>query len=147
MGVGSSMPKDSGAIEESGTLVSIAGLESNEKTSIVTAESNEKALTEIKVSSAKVSKACKSISRKYISAKLRREILSRAGYRCCYTDSISGRGCEQRHGLQIEHKVPISLGGSDSPENLEILCSNHNKLRAVQKLGVTMLKHYIPSLT
>ena len=146
------------AAEKKSTQISSNTItESREKSSIHLAGSNEKDSNEIveligktshaiKESTAKVSRTRKKAFRNNVGAKLRREILNRAGYQCCYTDSSTARRCEQRYGLQIEHKVPISRGGSDSPENLEILCSVHNKLRAVQKLGLGKMKRYIPSL-
>ena len=84
--------------------------------------------------------------RPYISVNLRRAVLHRSGYQCCYIDPVSKRRCEQRHQLQLEHKVPNALGGSDDINNLEVLCPNHNRFRAVQKLGVTTMKKYMASI-
>ena len=141
-----------GTNEESNEKASSAIVGPNENSSNVIAESGKatsNAITDLneKGSKARTYIALRNNLRKYISVNLRREILNRAGYQCCYIDPSSGRRCEQRHGLQIEHKVPIALGGSDGRDNLETLCSVHNKLRAVQEFGVTTMKRYIPSLT
>ncbi|MGZ3688260.1 MAG: HNH endonuclease [Bdellovibrionota bacterium] len=50
--------------------------------------------------------------------------------RCGYKDDKTGRRCESRHFLQIDHRTPFALGGSRAPENLRLLCGAHNRLEA-----------------
>ena len=49
-------------------------------------------------------------------------------------------------GGQIEHRVPIAKGGTHTIDNLELLCANHNRFRAVQAFGLIKMRRYIPSL-
>lgn len=64
--------------------------------------------------------------------KARRErVLSRYGYRCSYP------GCEITEGLEIDHTVPIALGGKDEDSWLVPLCSEHH--RAKTRLDVKMI--------
>lgn len=39
----------------------------------------------------------------------------------------NGQRCMSRKFLEVHHKTPVSEGGSDSPENLVLLCSEHHK--------------------
>ena len=82
---------------------------------------------------------------RYVAAGVRREITIRDQDRCQYRDPQTGRQCEARFHLQIEHKIPFAKGGSHDPENLQLLCSNHNRLRAIQQFGYRkMSKHLTP---
>lgn len=54
----------------------------------------------------------------------RREIYDRDGGIC--------RGCKkelafERHGFEIDHIVPISLGGPDTPANVQLMCRPCNR--------------------
>lgn len=55
-----------------------------------------------------------------ISKPLRNYLFKKAGYKCQYP------GCEDTHFLQVDHIVPVRLGGSGTPSNLKILCASHN---------------------
>lgn len=72
------------------------------------------------------------IRRKYISVHTKRELFRRAKNRCEYVDPKSGLRCEGRHFLQIDHRIPLAKQGSDSRENLRVLCQTHNLLSARQ---------------
>ena len=67
---------------------------------------------------------------RYISTPVTRELWFRAGDQCEYVDSITGRRCSCRHGLQIDHIIEFSQGGSSEPENLQLLCGAHNRWRS-----------------
>jgi mannitol-1-phosphate/altronate dehydrogenase len=58
-----------------------------------------------------------------ISQRLRNHVLKRAQYKCQY------QGCESTHFLQIDHIRPVRLGGDQSHENLQVLCSSHNQMK------------------
>jgi 5-methylcytosine-specific restriction endonuclease McrA len=70
--------------------------------------------------------------RKYITLKVRRELFQRAIHCCEYIDPASGRKCESRYQLEIDHRVPLARGGEDQHENLRVLCRTHNLLSARQ---------------
>lgn len=55
-----------------------------------------------------------------MSPKRRAKILARDGNRCRYPD------CEVSTGLEVDHIVPLALGGKDADGNLETLCAAHH---------------------
>lgn len=83
---------------------------------------------------------------RYIPAEVRRFVSARDQRRCQYVDPVSKRQCESRAHLQQEHIQAFAKGGSNTPSNLQLLCSAHNKLRAVQAFGINKMKMYQPSL-
>ncbi|MEU7243434.1 HNH endonuclease [Streptomyces sparsogenes] len=50
-----------------------------------------------------------------------RRIKRRDGYRCTTVFEVSGR-CTQL-GTDVDHIVPVSLGGTDDDSNLTLLCA------------------------
>jgi hypothetical protein len=54
---------------------------------------------------------------------------------CEYRDEQTGRVCGAQEHLEVDHVIPVALGGSDEPENLRCLCRTHNQLAAQEKLG------------
>jgi hypothetical protein len=60
--------------------------------------------------------------RKAISKKLRLLILERDGYRCC----LCGRTAKETK-LEVDHKIPVAKGGTDSLNNLWTLCIDCNR--------------------
>jgi 5-methylcytosine-specific restriction endonuclease McrA len=83
---------------------------------------------------------------RYIPAHTKRIVLARDQHRCQYKDPKSHRQCESRLNLQFEHKKPFAKFGETSPENLQLLCANHNRLRAVQQFGHQKMQRFVPSL-
>ena len=65
--------------------------------------------------------APKSKNPRQISKRLRNDVLRTANYKCQYP------GCESRQFLQIDHIHPVRLGGDQRRENLQVLCSTHNR--------------------
>jgi len=60
--------------------------------------------------------------RKAISRKLRLLILERDSYRCC----LCGRTAKETK-LEVDHKIPVAKGGTDSLNNLWTLCIDCNR--------------------
>lgn len=82
------------------------------------------------------------VSRKYSKAplssmtpKLRKLILSRDKH-CQFVDSKTGVACKSTVGLQIDHIIPKWAGGYNSPENLQVLCGQHNRYRYDEQAGI-----------
>ena len=66
---------------------------------------------------------------RYIPAPVRREVWRRDGGCCSYFDPHTGRRCGSRFLLELDHIVPIALGGSAEPGNLRLHCSAHHRFR------------------
>ena len=48
--------------------------------------------------------------------------------KCCqYKDKTTGKICGSTRFLQADHRQPIWAGGDDKPDNLQILCAQHNQ--------------------
>src|SRR5690554_3945800 len=58
-----------------------------------------------------------------VSKRTRFEVLRRDSFRCQYCGLNAP---ETGEGLTIDHVVPVSLGGSDKPENLVAACKDCN---------------------
>jgi hypothetical protein len=71
---------------------------------------------------------------RYITAEIRRVVYQRANYQCQYC-APEGVRCGQRTHLTIDHKFPFARGGSNSAENLQILCFAHNANKAEIDFG------------
>ena len=79
---------------------------------------------------------------RYVPVDTKYRIWQRAQSRCEYTDPKSGKRCESRHRLQLDHIVPFSVGGKTDLTNLRLACPTHNQLYAVQFFGETKMKRY-----
>jgi hypothetical protein len=66
---------------------------------------------------------------RYVQANTRRNAWAKASGQCEYCDPVTGRRCESRHALQIDHIQEFSNGGSHEIGNLRILCRAHNLWR------------------
>ncbi len=71
---------------------------------------------------------------RYIPLKTKRSLFKFAGYRCEFMNK-NGMRCSSRVNLQVEHIKPYSLGGSNSENNLKILCGTHNQYNAIKLFG------------
>jgi hypothetical protein len=54
--------------------------------------------------------------------------------RCTFT-SADGHRCEETRQLEIDHIMPVALGGETTAENLRVLCRAHNQYEAERVLG------------
>jgi 5-methylcytosine-specific restriction endonuclease McrA len=69
-----------------------------------------------------------------VSRAARREVMARDGKQCAFV-SADGVRCTERGGLEIDHLVEKARGGTGAPNNLQVLCRAHNKLKAEQAFG------------
>ncbi len=69
---------------------------------------------------------------RYIPAAEKRKVLLRDQNGCTYKDPKTGRVCQARHGLQLDHIIPFSRCGENTADNLTLRCGAHNRLRAEQ---------------
>jgi 5-methylcytosine-specific restriction endonuclease McrA len=56
-----------------------------------------------------------------MTAKRRARILRLRGAVCAHPD------CDRTDGLEIDHIVPLELGGTEDDENMEPLCAEHHR--------------------
>lgn len=59
---------------------------------------------------------------------------------CCqWKDPQTGRTCQSKWMLQVDHKHSQWAGGSHDIKNLQLLCASHNKLKYRQEAGIRYL--------
>ena len=73
-------------------------------------------------------------SSRRIPAAVRRAVHERDGCRCRYVDA-SGRRCGERHRLEYHHIRPFALGGDHRPDNIRLMCAQHNAYLAEHDYG------------
>lgn len=66
-------------------------------------------------------------------ATIRKKVIEAAEASCQFQDPITGKVCGSKHQLEIDHIIPKAMGGTDDPENLRVLCKQHN-LHAAEKI-------------
>lgn len=76
-----------------------------------------------------------SAAEKSIPNSVKREVKARDQYRCSK--------CQSQHALQIDHKVPRSLGGNHNTQNLRLLCRQCNQRAAIKVLGLAKMEKYL----
>ena len=64
-----------------------------------------------------------------IPAAVRWQVWQRDGGRCSYLDRRTGRRCNSRHLIEIDHILPYALGGGADPGNLRLVCHAHHRHR------------------
>ena len=67
--------------------------------------------------------------RRPIPAAVRRHVWQRDGGRYGYRDPLTGRCCGSSHLLQIDHLLQVAQGGGPEPENLQLACFAHHRMR------------------
>ena len=64
-----------------------------------------------------------------IPAAVKRQVWQRDGGCCSYVDRETGRRCNSRHMIEIDHILPYALGGGAEPGNLRLVCRAHHRHR------------------
>jgi len=78
---------------------------------------------------------------RYIPKALKKSIFERAHGQCEY-QTQEGKKCSCRIYLQVDHIVPLGLGGTTSADNLRVLCQAHNQWAALQSFGPRKMDKY-----
>jgi hypothetical protein len=58
---------------------------------------------------------------------------------CCYQDPVTRKVCGARSFLQMDHKHSKWAGGSDAPENFQILCAQHNRWKYAKESNTRLV--------
>ncbi|MDR3607908.1 MAG: HNH endonuclease signature motif containing protein [Oligoflexia bacterium] len=80
--------------------------------------------------------------RQAIPAEVQRQVWQRDGSRCTFIHPETGRRCESRFRLQIDHIIPVKLKGSNDLSNLRILCREHNAWEAARVYGISKIRPF-----
>lgn len=81
-------------------------------------------------------------ARAAITASARRDVAARSQCRCEFV-SAEGKRCDETAFLEIDHVVPVALGGTSESSNLRHLCRAHNRLVAERALGKEYVRRAI----
>ncbi|WP_413293291.1 HNH endonuclease [Bdellovibrio sp. HCB185ZH] len=65
----------------------------------------------------------------------RRLLLLKANHHCEFVHK-NGERCQNKYQLQVDHKVPLALGGCDEMANFRVLCRTHN-LSEARRMGIS----------
>ena len=68
-------------------------------------------------------------------AQIKREVWQRDQGRC--------QICNSQYAIEIDHKFPRALGGSDTKENLRLLCRSCNQRAAIEAFGLQKMEKHI----
>ena len=88
------------------------------------------------------------IKSRYIPQQIRDQIWSRDQGKCQYKDRNTGKICASGYNIQVDHIHPYSLNGENTPNNLRLLCGQHNRYRffSLKYLPLTPHQNYnLPS--
>ena len=77
---------------------------------------------------------------RYVSAAVRREVWRRDGARCQFPLEAGGQ-CGSTHRLELDHLIPVALGGRNTADNLRVICQFHNQAAAEEVLGPARMAH------
>jgi hypothetical protein len=77
----------------------------------------------------------------HVPAAVRREVWARDAGRCQWP-LASGGTCGSTRRLELDHVVPLALGGPSTPGNLRVLCQVHNLEAARRALGAAVMDRY-----
>lgn len=79
---------------------------------------------------------------RYIRVAQKKEVHREHGGQCAFVGS-SGLRCIERRRLQVDHCVPLALGGANSAENYRLLCPAHNLSEARRVFGAEFINRKI----
>ncbi len=85
-------------------------------------------------------RSCAARTRHILQA-VRDEVFVRDGGRCTFVGK-NGKRCGETRNLEIDHIIPYAKGGSNSPENLRLLCFKHNRLAAERVYGMDHMEKF-----
>jgi hypothetical protein len=81
-------------------------------------------------------------TKRFIPKALKHQVFTKGQGRCTFVGS-DHRRCEEQRGLQVDHVLPLALGGKTEGGNLRILCAAHNRFMARTLLGDKMMDQFL----
>jgi hypothetical protein len=69
-------------------------------------------------------------TRRGVSKSMRSQVLERDGGCCQFKNTETGRKCESKFKLEVDHIQAWSRGGKTTLDNLQTLCFNHNQMKS-----------------
>ncbi len=66
--------------------------------------------------------------------------LKNDGQGCAYVNPVTSKLCGSHFQLQRDHIVPYAQGGANRPENLRLLCAQHNRWRSQSRSHVRAIQ-------
>ncbi|MFL5263898.1 MAG: HNH endonuclease, partial [Anaeromyxobacteraceae bacterium] len=82
-----------------------------------------------------------SANSRHVPAAVRRAVFIRDGG-CCQWHMSSGGVCGSRTRVELDHIVPVALGGESTVSNMRLLCACHNAVAARQVFGARLMDRY-----
>lgn len=67
-------------------------------------------------------------------------VLARSNGQCEHVHRETGKRCESRIRIEVDHIKPKAFGGGDEVENLRALCRHHNIIAAERAMGLEKAK-------
>lgn len=64
---------------------------------------------------------------------------------CCTFIGGDGRRCGSKHDLEVDHCQPVARGGTNTLDNLRVLCAVHNRLEAERVFGAAWMSRFAGS--
>jgi len=78
---------------------------------------------------------------RYLPAAVRRLVRERDGDRCTFV-LRDGSRCTERRGLEFHHRYPYERGGAHEPDNVCLMCRQHNAYFAELDYGKEQIEKY-----
>ncbi len=122
----SSMPNGSGDWNQVLEYVSDRVIQQKDKT--IKKEKNSKSQPAVKKGAV--------FKRSHIPNSIQRAVFQK-DHCCQYTDKQTGKQCQSKWKLAIDHIQPVWAGGTNDPANLRILCAAHNQELYRQQAGLS----------
>ncbi|MFL5300114.1 MAG: HNH endonuclease [Anaeromyxobacteraceae bacterium] len=89
----------------------------------------------------RTSRAPPPASSRHVPAAVRRAVFIRDGG-CCQWSMSAGGVCGSRTRVELDHIVPVALGGESTVSNMRLLCALHNAVAARQVFGAQIMDRY-----
>ncbi|MES2857406.1 MAG: HNH endonuclease, partial [Bdellovibrionota bacterium] len=78
----------------------------------------------------------------HIEAELKRSVLKRDQESCTHKDPRTGKRCGSKSWIEIDHIIPVAIGGQNVINNLRVLCRAHNGYAALRVFGAQKMAQY-----